>query len=162
MKSLKPLYLGIGAVAAVALAPMGSAQAATEFGVLKCETNEETRKNYVVRSTADVTCVFERRGGGTEKYIGESGIAAGLTLTFAQESQKLSYAVAANTTTLAPGALAGKFTGAQGDVAIKKGAGGAILIGGGNNQLSLSPMGLTQEGYGASAGIGFLHLQLAN
>ena len=94
--------------------------------------------------------------------MGDRGIALGLTLTFAQKAQKLSYAVAANTTTLAPGALAGKFTGAQADVAISKGAGAAVLIGGGNNQLSLSPMGLTQDGYGASAGVGFLHLQLAN
>ena len=159
MKFTNCLWAAVGATTLIAVAPVATVQANNELGVLKCETVADSRKNYLIRSTADVNCVFEKKGGGFEKYIGETGIAIGVSLTFKQSSEKLYYAVAANTTSLAAGALAGKFIGGQADVAVKKGAGGAVLVGGGNDQISLSPMGLTQEGYGASAGVGFLHLQ---
>ena len=159
MKALSALAAVAGLASVLTFFPAQPAAASSEVGILRCETVADSRTNYLVRSTADVTCVFENRAATTENYIGETGIAVGLTLTFKQTAEQLRYAVAASTTTVEPGALNGKFVGAQADVAVKKGAGGAILVGGGNDQISLSPMGLTQGGYGASAGVGFLHLQ---
>ena len=162
MKAIRTISLGLGAASLLAFAPVDSVRAdKVEAGVLKCETVPNTRRNYIIRSTADVDCVFEKKGGSTEKYRGETGIAIGATLTFKQTAEKLYYTVGAATTNVESGALAGKYIGGQVDLAAKKGAGGAILVGGGSNQISLSPMGLTQEGYGVSAGVGFLYLEPA-
>ena len=162
MKLIRTISLGLGAASLLAFAPVGSVKAdSVEVGVLKCETVPKTRRNYLIRSTADVDCVFEKKGGGTSKYMGETGIALGATLTFKQEAEKLYYTVAASTTDVKDGALAGKYVGGQIDMSAKKGAGAAVLIGGGNNQISLSPMGMTEEGFGISAGVGFLYLEPA-
>ncbi len=162
MKSIKYLSLALGAASVLAFAPLELALAdEAQIGVLKCETVPGSRKNYLIRSTTDVDCVFEKKGGGTEKYVGETGIAIGATLTFKQTEEKLYYTVAAATTSVPAGALAGKYIGVQADLAAKKGVGVAVLIGGGNNQFSLAPMGLTEEGYGVSAGVGFLYIEPA-
>lgn len=163
MKLIKYISLVFGAAAVFAFAPPEAVVAGDEFqvGQLKCKTVPGTRRNYIIRSTADVDCVFEKKGGDIERYVGETGIAIGATLTFKQTEEKLFYNVAAATTDVPMGALTGKYVGGQVGAAAKKGAGGALLIGGGNNQISLSPMGTTDEGYGVSAGVGFLYIEAA-
>lgn len=164
MKVVRYLPLTAAAAAAVAVlgfTPVDKASADAQIGVLKCHTVPGTRRNYIIRSTADVDCIFDKKGGGTEKYVGETGIAIGASLTFKQTEEKLYYTVAATTTEVPKGALAGKYLGGQVDVAVKKGAGGAVMVGGGSNQFSLAPMGTTEEGYGLSAGVGFLYIEPA-
>lgn len=151
-----PLLLG----AAVVFAPLQTALAKTELGVLKCKTVPGTRHNLLIRSTADVVCQFEEKGGKVEEYKGETGIAVGLTLTFDQKEEKLYYTVISNTTSDKPGALAGKYVGGALSGAVGKGAGVAVLVGGGDNNFTLQPLGgTTGEGFGASAGVGFLYIE---
>ena len=73
---------------------------------------------------------------------------------------ELVWAVVAVTGSIGPGTLAGDYVGAQGSVAIGAGPGGAVLVGGNNNTVSLQPLSMQVEaGLNLSAGIGNLNLQ---
>ena len=70
------------------------------------------------------------------------------------------WAVVAATNQVVPGALAGDYVGAQGSVAAGAGAGGAVLVGGSNNAISLQPISVSVgTGLNVSAGLGNLNLQ---
>lgn len=136
--------------------------AGLEIGVLKCSVVEGSRVNLIVRSTADVTCTFNN-GGTLERYNGEAGIALGLDLSFKTE-ENMAFAVIAAAADATPGAyaLAGKYVGGQAAASAGVGLGAKVLVGAGDQSLSLQPLALeTNKGLGASAGIGFLYIEKA-
>lgn len=159
MNSSRYFVLILGAI--MAFVPVQSVLAKRgEIGVLKCKTVPGTRHNLYIRSTTDIVCDFDRKGGGIEKYKGEAGIALGLTLTFKQKEENFYYTVLSATTDVKSGALAGKYVGGALSGSIYKGGGVAVLIGGGENNFTLQPLvGETEEGYGISGGLGFLYLE---
>ena len=133
-----------------------------ELGVLKCKVVPGSRVNLLVRSTADVECTFDNQGT-IEKYIGESGIALGLDLSF-KTDETISFTVVAASSDTTPGAysLAGKYVGGTAAAAAGVGLGAKALIGAGDNNFSLQPLALeTSKGIGASAGLGFLYIEKA-
>ena len=68
---------------------------------------------------------------------------------------RMVWAVVAATNQVVPGALAGDYVGAQGSVAAGAGAGGAVLVGGSNNAISLQPISVSVgTGLNVSAGLG--------
>jgi len=135
-------------------------QAGVQIGLLSCEVVPGSRVNLLIRSTADVTCTYDNQGT-LERYKGEAGIALGLDLSFKTE-EKFGFAVIAASSDVRPGAyaLAGKYVGGQASAAAGVGVGAKVLVGGGEKNFSLQPVGLEGSvGAGASAGIGFLYIE---
>ena len=56
-----------------------SAAGGIKVGLLTCNVVPGSRVNLIIRSTADVECVFENNGV-SEEYHGETGIALGPSL----------------------------------------------------------------------------------
>ena len=75
-----------------------------EVGLLTCNVVPGSRVNLLIRSTADVECLFENNGV-TEEYFGETGIALGLDLSI-RTNEKMAFTVIAATDEVGPGAKA--------------------------------------------------------
>lgn len=145
---------------AAALPAAHAAEGGVQLGVITCTVVPGSRVNLLIRSTADVTCEFNNQGT-IEKYKGETGIEFGLDLSL-KENEKLAFTVIAASADVKPGAysLAGKYLGGKATAAAGVGLGAAVLIGGGNNNISLQPLALeTSTGIGVSGGIGFLYIE---
>ena len=137
-------------------------QAGLELGVLKCSVVPGSRVNLLIRSTADVSCTFNNQGT-LERYQGEAGIALGLDLSF-KSDERMAFAVISATSNASPGSysLAGKYVGGQAAASLGVGLGAKVLVGVGDQSLSLQPLALeTNKGLGASAGVGFLYIEKA-
>ncbi|TDJ61360.1 MAG: DUF992 domain-containing protein [Proteobacteria bacterium] len=131
-----------------------------EVGLLTCNVVPGTRLNLLIRSTADVECVFEN-DGVTEQYYGETGIALGLDLSF-RSNEKMVFVVFAATDDTGPGAkaLGGKYIGAQVSAAAGLGLGARALVGGGAKNIGLQPLALeTSTGIGIAGGLSFLYIE---
>ncbi len=138
------------------------AQSGIQVGVITCKVIPGSRVNLLIRSTADVDCTYENQGK-TEKYIGETGIALGLDLSF-KENEQFAFSVLAASADVQPGAhaLAGKYVGGTLGAAAGIGLSASALIGGGEKNISLQPLALgTSTGIGATGGIGFLYIEAA-
>ncbi|MEQ8659975.1 MAG: DUF992 domain-containing protein [Gammaproteobacteria bacterium] len=160
MKSAKvlALALALGATAA----PLAPTQAAAglEVGVLTCSVVPGSRLNLLIRSTADVKCVYAK-GGATEEYVGETGIALGLDLSFKQD-EKMAFTVIAASQDVSPGAraLGGRYVGGELSAAAGLGLGAKALLGGGDKNVGLQPLALeSSTGIGASGGLSFLYIE---
>ena len=163
MKSGKLLALAL-ATASVSL-PVAPAQAAggLEVGVLTCSVVPGSRINLIIRSTADVKCVYSK-GGQSEEYVGDTGIALGLDLSFKQ-NEKMAFTVIAASADMAPGAgaLAGKYVGGELSAAAGLGLGAKALVGGGAKNIGLQPLAIeSSTGLGASGGLSFLYIEKAS
>lgn len=162
MKTVKTFALLL-ALAGLA-APIGTAHAegGLEVGVLTCSVVPGTRLNLLIRSTADVKCVYSK-GGENEEYVGETGIALGLDLSFKQD-EKMAFTVIAASEDVRPGAkaLGGKYVGGELSAAAGLGLGAKALVGGGAKNIGLQPLVLeSSTGIGASGGLSFLYIEAA-
>ena len=131
-----------------------------EVGLLTCNVVPGSRVNLLIRSTADVECVYEHNGT-TEAYQGETGIALGLDLSL-RSNEKMTFGVIAASADVGPGskALAGKYVGGQISAAAGLGLGAKALIGGGANGIGLQPLALeSSTGFGVAGGLGFLYIE---
>ena len=138
------------------------AQGGLGVGVLTCSVVPGTRLNLLIRSTADVKCVYAK-GGEIEEYVGETGIALGLDLSFKQ-NEKLAFTVIAASEDVRPGAkaLGGKYVGGELSAAVGLGLGAKALVGGGAKNIGLQPLVLeTSTGIGVSGGLSFLYIEPA-
>ncbi|MFT5445912.1 MAG: hypothetical protein ACI9DC_001074 [Gammaproteobacteria bacterium] len=142
--------------------PFAAVADSVKLGVLSCKTVPGSRVNLLIRSTADVTCVFEDTKGAKENYKGESGIALGLDLSF-KTSEDFAFAVISTSErTAGSHSLAGKYIGGKATASVGVGLGAAALLGGNNDQFGLNPLALgTNEGVGVAAGVGFLYIEAA-
>ena len=167
MRNLK-LFKSILAILAMAFAlsfntVVAENNAGLKLGLLKCSVVPGSRVNLRIRSTADVSCTFNNQGL-LERYNGEAGIALGLDLSFKTE-EHMAFAVISATSNTNPGAyaLAGKYVGGQASATVGVGIGAKVLVGAGDQSLSLQPVALeSNKGLGASAGVGFLYIEKAN
>lgn len=149
------------ATAATAL-PLTAAQAqgGVEVGVLTCSVVPGSRVNLLIRSTADVRCTYAK-GGESEEYVGETGIALGIDLSFKQD-EKMAFTVIAASQDIRPGAkaLGGRYVGGEVSAAAGLGLGAKALLGGGAKNIGLQPLVLeTSTGLGASGGLSFLYIE---
>lgn len=154
----------IALTAACLAMPFGNAQAqgGLEVGVLSCSVVPGTRLNLLIRSTADVTCTYAK-GGESEAYVGETGIALGLDLSF-KTDEKMAFTVIAASEDVRPGAkaLGGRYVGGELSAAAGLGLGAKALIGGGAKNIGLQPLALeSSTGLGASGGLSFLYIEPA-
>lgn len=133
-----------------------------EVGLLTCIVVPGSRVNLVVRSTADVTCKYTK-GGAAEHYVGETGIALGVDLSF-RSNERMAFSVLSASQDIAPGsnALAGKYIGGEVSAAAGLGLGAKALFGGGAKNVGLQPVALeSSRGLGASGGLSFLYIEPA-
>ncbi len=158
-------------VAAMSLASMPAAAQGTkaadndrdvQVGALTCTVQPNTRRNYVVRSTAQVDCTYAPIKGEKETYRGVTGIQLGIDLTV-RENETLRFAVFSSRKkgeARPEYALEGKYFGASATASLTYGVGAAALVGGSRKEISLQPVGIeTLRGLGIGAGLGFLYLE---
>ena len=154
--------LALASIFTLLLFSAAHAQGGIEVGVLTCSVVPGSRVNLLIRSTADVHCVFAK-GGQSENYQGETGIALGLDLSFKQD-EKMAFTVFAASSDISPGAkaLGGKYVGGELSAAAGLGLGAKALIGGGSKSIGLQPLALeTSTGFGVSGGLSFLYIEPA-
>ncbi|MBL1255727.1 MULTISPECIES: DUF992 domain-containing protein [unclassified Methylocystis] len=143
-------FLGLALVPANALA-----QTAT-VGTLQCHLSGGVGMILVENQVAD--CVYKGQSAPPQHYIGRlTNVGANIGISGPGE---MIWEVVTATNKVGPGALAGDYAGAQGSVAVGAGVGGAVLVGGSSNSISLQPISVSADtGLNLSAGIGNLNLQ---
>ena len=133
-----------------AMAP-AAALAGEQVGVLECHLSGNGIAVLIENQALD--CVYEDEiaGGKPQHYIGKlTKVGANIGVNGPGD---LVWGVVAETNELAPGALAGDYAGPEASLRVGVGAGGAILVGGSNNTVSLQPFNVEGgEGLGLSAG----------
>ena len=100
------------------------------------------------------------RRSGTTKTLRKIARALGVDLEW-NDSEVVTYAVFGLSGDVRPGehALTGEYVGAEASATAGVGLGVRTLIGAGNNHITLQPLGIkTGTGFGAAAGLSFLHL----
>ena len=126
-------------------------------GSLQCHLSGGV--GMILMENQALDCVYQDESGAPPShYIGRlTNVGANIGISGPGE---LVWAVVAVTGSIGPGALAGDYVGAQGSVAVGAGPGGAVLVGGNNNTVSLQPLSMqVGAGLNLSAGIGNLNLQ---
>ena len=135
-----------------------------ELGELKCTVLPNTRRNYIVRSTAQVDCEFRPLRGEKERYVGVTGIQLGIDLSV-REKDVLRFGVLTTRrldTERPKASLQGKYFGASATASVTYGFGAAALVGGRGREVALVPVSVeTIRGLGVSAGLGYLYLEPA-
>ena len=161
---MKPSHSVAVMVVAAFLLALGAtnnayAQAGVKAGILKCRSVLGTKRNLLVYSTQKVTCVFESTDGSIEHYGGKTGIGFGIDLQL-ESNETLVYAVLSGTGDRGKSTLAGRYVGVEASAEIGVGGTAAVLIGGGNDSVTLQPiaLGVRAGGVGVSAGVGYLNL----
>lgn len=142
----------IAAAALVAALPFAAgAQSGAEVGTLTCKLTGIT--NVVVYTSQEFDCSFNPSNGTAETYTGKIS-KIGIDLSIKNDITLVWAVVAPTNVSLQAGSLAGTYVGASADVAVVKGAGGKILVGGGENSFSLQPLSVTGiDGSGVAVGI---------
>lgn len=143
--------------------PRAAAQGGVELGVLTCKNVPGTGINLFIHSSVATRCVFTHAGGGEERYVGESGIGLGIDVNWHRD-ETVRFAVISATSDLGPGSymLAGRYIGGQASATLGFGAGAAVLVGGGQKNITLQPLALaTSTGADLATGIGYLYLRPA-
>ncbi len=162
MKLWKPIAAGMAVAGVLALTPLAPALGGggVKVGVLHCKNIPGMRTTLKIRSSVDISCRFETPGG-TEYYKGETGIAFGIDLNVTK-TERMAFTVFRLTGNTAVGAysLARKYYGAKAPMYLAVGVGISVLLGGGNDNVSLLPLAVEGSyGLGAAAGLGYLYLE---
>ena len=126
-------------------------------GSLQCHLSGGV--GMIIAESQALDCVYQDASGAPpDHYIGRlTNVGANIGVS---GPGALVWAVVAATGSIGPGALAGNYVGAQVSVAVGAGPGGAVLVGGSNDTISLQPISLQVEtGLNLSAGVGDLNLQ---
>lgn len=132
-----------------------------KVGVLTCRSVPDTSMSLLVHSVTDVECVIEH-SGIEDRYKGEAGVALGVDVHWNRD-ETLRYTVLSTHGATEPkGFLAGRFTGAKVGASLGVGGGLQILVGGGEEHLTLQPLALeTTTGLSVHGGLGYLYLEPA-
>ena len=160
---MKNVTIGILVAVGFALAATPLKVQATSginVGVLTCKQIPGKSINLIIHSVSAVDCVFSN-AAGKEYYRGETGIGLGVDLQW-NASKSISYAVLSAGSDLRMGthSLAGRYAGGTASAALGIGTGVQVLIGGGNDSISLQPLAIEgSTGIGVAAGLGYLHLE---
>jgi hypothetical protein len=146
-----------GLLLASATIPTAAEAAPSRVGVLECNVGGGV--GFIITSSKALNCSFRsaRRGGPREHYVGtvrKFGLDIGAT-----GRGSLVWAVYAPTNSWRPGALAGGYGGASGEISVGAGLGANVLVGGSNRTISLQPLSV-QAQTGVNLALGVADLQL--
>ena len=130
------------ALVMVAISLPAAAQAPqpwTQVGSLMCKVNANI--GFIIVGHQPMECTFSpTEGSPPQSYdgaINTVGLDVGVT-----EGSVLGWGVFAPTSGVAPGALAGEYVGASGDIGVGVGGGANVLIGGSVRTFALQPLSL--------------------
>jgi Protein of unknown function (DUF992) len=124
-------------------------------GYLTC--HEAGGWGFIIGSSHSIHCTYTSSKHRTEYYTGTIS-KFGADIGYLQSAVIL-WAVAAPTTDLNPGALAGDYAGAQASVALGVGGGANVLLGGFHKSIALQPVSVEgQNGLNVAAGIAAMSL----
>jgi hypothetical protein len=141
------------------ISPAAAQQPSTaraKAGMLSCATSASI--GLIVGSRQSMRCQFSPNFGNPEFYSGAI-TRLGLDLGFTAGGT-MAWAVFAPTNQIGPGALAGTYVGASGDVSVGLGLGANVLFGGSNNTVALQPLSVeAQVGVNLALGVAGLSLQ---
>ena len=119
-------------------------------GYLTC--HEAGGWGFIVGSSHSIHCTYTSNKHRTEYYTGSIS-KFGADIGYLQSAVIL-WAVAAPTTDLGTGALAGSYGGVQASVALGVGGGANVLVGGFHKSIALQPISVEgQNGLNVAAGI---------
>lgn len=146
-KTLSTLSLAV----ALGAGPALGADSGVEIGTLTCKVTDVT--NLVVYTSQSFDCGFKGKGGKTESYTGEID-KIGIDLSIKDDFTIIWTVLAPTDDAAGEKSLAGTYVGAGADVALSKGGGAQVLVGGGENSFSLQPVSVSGvDGVGASLGL---------
>jgi len=138
---MKKLALTIAALALTTSAAPSLAQQNNQAGTLTCKFGGNV--GWLIGSVQRMSCTFLKSDGRHESYVAtfsRLGLDVGVTA-----GGHMAWTVIAPSTGLAPHALAGKYAGASGDVAVGLGGGANLLIGGSKRTIALQPLSIEGE-----------------
>jgi len=129
----------------------------TKVGMLTCKTSASL--GLIIGSHQKLRCNFTPNSGGApEEYVGMIN-RLGLDIGFTAGGI-MAWAVLAPTNGILPGALAGKYVGASGDVSVGLGVGANVLVGGWKRSIALQPLSVEgQVGVNLALGVAGLTLR---
>lgn len=156
MTSSKTTPLVAAAFFGLALSPIAAIAQTATAGMLQCHLSGGVGMILVENQALD--CVYKGLSGPPQHYVGRlTNVGANIGISGPGE---MIWNVVAATNKVGPGDLAGDYAGAQGSVAVGGGVGGAVLVGGSGNSISLQPISVSVgTGLNVSAGIGNISLQ---
>jgi len=99
------------------------------IGALSCHVSGGV--GFIFGSSKDISCIFKRPNGETERYHGEIN-KYGVDIGFTTEGRMI--------WGVGPGALAGHYGGVTGEAEVGLGLGANVLLGGSNKQIALQPV----------------------
>ena len=142
-------------LASVASHGTGEADSSINIGALSCHVSGGV--GFIFGSSKDLSCIFKRPNGDTERYHGEIN-KYGIDIGFTTESRIIWGVFAPGD--VAPGALAGHYGGVTGEAEVGVGLGANVLLGGSNKQIALQPLSITGGvGLNVAAGIASITLK---
>lgn len=153
------ILLLVGILVQVASVATARADGGVKVGVLHCRNVPGTRSTMLIQSTVEISCKFVTPDG-TEGYRGETGIALGIDLNVTK-TERMAFTVIMGTSDTSVGgfSLEGRYYGAKASATVGGGAGVAILVGGGDKNVTLQPLAVEGSyGLGVAAGVGYLFL----
>jgi len=131
----------------------------TPVGTLSCQILPHSGINLLIHSTRDIRCQFKPEDGSAiEHYKGETGIRFGLDVSI-DRSEKITYAVLANHFKPGTHQLAGKYSGAGGEVNLGLAIGDTAPIRKRDKTVSLQPTNTRHKGAGVAAGLNYIYLE---
>lgn len=129
-----------------------------EFGVLTCHFVDKT--NLIIVSSTKFDCTFDHAADDRpdEKFAGEIGkLGADLTI---KGDETLVWGVLAPSVDAEVSAMEGDYFGAGADIAVGKGVGANLLLGGFDKSFALQPLSVSSsDGVGASLALEQLKLK---
>ena len=156
---LGPAGLGGAVIGAALLAIVvpGQALAGDRIGSLQCRLSGSSLSVLVENQTVDCLYEDDREGVAPGHYVGKlTKVGANFSV---DGPGQLAWGVNAATRDIGPGALQGAYAGPETTVKVGVGGGGALLVGGSNNTISLQPLEVeTGKGFGLTAGAESLNL----
>jgi Protein of unknown function (DUF992) len=130
-------------------------QMTVKTGYLTCHV--ASGWGFIIGSSRKIRCAYSSKAHPNEHYNGTIS-KFGADIGYLQ-SAVLLWAVAAPTTDLGRGALAGSYAGATASVSLGVGAGANVLVGGFKKSIALQPVSVEgQNGLNVAAGIGAMTL----
>jgi len=152
--------IGVGCAvfgALLAIVAPSQALAGDRIGSLQCRLSGSSLSVLVENQTVDCLYEDDREGLAPGHYVGRlTKVGANFSVDGPGE---LAWGVVAATRDIGPGALAGSYAGPETTVKVGVGGGGALLVGGSNNTISLQPLEVERgKGFGLTAGAESLDL----
>jgi hypothetical protein len=126
-----------------------------QAGMLNCRVNPSI--GFIIAGHQTMECQFTQSGFPPQAYEGALNM-VGLNIGISAGGV-LGWAVFAPTVGVAPGALAGEYVGASGDVGLGLGVGANVLLGGSGRSFALQPVSL-QGSVAVNVAVGVSALKL--